>query len=74
MRQPLPRRPRKFTVDEYFASDLPEKVELIDGEIGPYSDDARYALLSNWGTDAIIDLIGADAWQSAIDAYRKTRT
>ena len=73
MRKPLSRKPRQFTVDEYFAADLPRKLELIDGEIGPFGDDARHALLANWGTDAIIALTGADVWRKALGADRPKR-
>jgi hypothetical protein len=73
MRKPLLRKPRKYTVDEYFAADPPRKMELIDGEIGPCSDDARLALLANWGVDASLELTGADVWRKAIGADRPKR-
>jgi hypothetical protein len=44
-------KPHGFTVDEYLSDqvDLPRKLELIEGEIGPFSDAAKLALLANWG-------------------------
>lgn len=66
MTHPIAAKPRLFTVDEYFAADLPEKMELIDGEIGPFSDEAVRALLANWGTDRIVKVTGADVWREAI--------
>jgi hypothetical protein len=72
-RKPLPRKPRKYTVDEFFEAGLPRKMELIYGEIGPFSDDARHALLANWGTDAIVRLTGAEVWRKAIGADRPKR-
>ena len=45
------RQPQIFAVDEYLSDDagLPEKMELWDGMIGPYSDDGIQTMLANWG-------------------------
>ncbi len=72
MLKPVSRSPQQFTVDEYFSplTDLPEKIELIDGEIGPYSDAAKLALLANWGADKIVALTGTDLWLETIAALK----
>jgi hypothetical protein len=46
-------KPRYFTVDDVYSedSDLPEKMELISGVLGPFSDKAILTLLTNWGAD-----------------------
>lgn len=64
------RKPQPITVDEFLSEDagLPEKVELIDGEIGPYSDAGKLTLLANWGADEIIRLTGRDVWFAALAA------
>ena len=64
------RKPQTFTVDECFspATNLPEKLELIDGEIGPFSDAAKMAILANWGSDKIVVLTGPDVWGEEIAA------
>jgi hypothetical protein len=66
----LQQQPQKFTVDEYFSddTDLPHKIELIDGVIGPFSNQAKIALLANWGVDSIIALTGPEIWMTAIAA------
>ena len=48
------------------AINLPEKLELIDGEIGPFSDAAQLAMLANWGADKIVALTGPDVWREAL--------
>jgi hypothetical protein len=70
MRKVLTRRSQKFTITEYFSDevDLPSKIELIDGVIGPFSDDAKLALLRNWGADTVIRLTGPDIWLKTIAA------
>ncbi len=70
MPKTLSRAPQQFTVDEYFspATDLPMKFELVDGEIGPFSDAAKLALLANWGSDKIVSLTGPDIWLETIAA------
>jgi hypothetical protein len=75
MPKPLTRQPRKFTVDEYFSddTDLPEKMELHDGVIGPFSDKAKLALLANWGADKIVALTGPAIWREAIEALEKRK-
>lgn len=66
----------EFTVDEYLSDDvdLPHKLELVDGVIGPFSDRAKRALLANWGTDKVLKLTGADVWREAIESIdRKSK-
>jgi hypothetical protein len=69
------RRAKKFTVDEYLSddTDLPRKIELWDGVIGPFSDNAKIALLANWGADRIIVLTGPAVWREALAALDKGR-
>ena len=66
----LGRKSLQFTVDEYLSDDvdLPRKLELVDGVIGPFSNRAKKALLANWGADAIIKLTGPEVWREAINA------
>ena len=67
------REPQPFTKPDYFAavSDLPERVEFVRGEIGPYSDVGKLTLLANWGADEIIRLTGPDVWREALAARVK---
>ena len=73
MPKTLTRKPQKFTVDEYFSpdTDLPEKMELHNGTIGPFSDKAKLAMLANWGADRIVKLTGPGIWREAIAAAEK---
>jgi hypothetical protein len=73
MPKTLQRKPQRFTVDEYFSedADLPEKMELIDGVIGPFSDKAKLALLANWGADKVVRLTGPDIWREVLRAREK---
>jgi len=73
MAKTLDRSPRKFDFDEFLSTkvDLPHKLELIDGIIGPFSNRAKLALLANWGTDAIIKLTGPDVWIEALEAAKR---
>ncbi len=70
MPKTLARKPQLFTVDECLSpdTDLPEKMELWDGVIGPFSDAAKLALLANWGADAVLALTGPEIWREAIAA------
>lgn len=70
MPKTLKRESQGFTVNEYFSpdTDLPEKMELWDGIIGPFSDAAKLALLANWGADKIVDLTGPEIWREATAA------
>lgn len=65
------REPQKITVDEYFSidADLPEKIELWDGVIGPYSDVGKSTMLANWGADKFVELTGPEIWCEAVAAY-----
>ncbi|MFM9939308.1 MAG: hypothetical protein ACKVP7_07420 [Hyphomicrobiaceae bacterium] len=74
MPKTLKRQPQEFTVDEYLSddTDLPEKMELWDGEIGPFSDTAKLALLANWGADKIVALTGPAIWLEAAKAAAKS--
>jgi hypothetical protein len=69
------RRAKEFTADEFLSddTDLPEKMELVDGIIGPFSDHAKIALLANWGADKIIALTGPEIWREALAASEKDR-
>lgn len=65
------RQPRRFTVDEFLSAaqtGFPERLELVEGRIGPFGDPARLALLANWGVDAIIELTGPEIWRLALAA------
>lgn len=68
------RKPLLFTVDEFLSDevDLPEKMELVDGVIGPYSKRGKLALLANWGADAIVRLTGPEIWREALAAADKS--
>lgn len=70
MPKALKRKPQKFSVDEFLSDevDLPRKMELIEGVIGPFSDKAKRALLANWGADRIVKLTGPEIWLEAIAA------
>ena len=68
MAKEIGREPQEYTVEEYFEADLPRKMELIDGVIGPFEDTAKLALLSNWGADEIIRLTGPEIWRDALTA------
>ena len=70
------RKPQKFTVDEVLSDevDMPRKLELIEGIIGPFSDDAIRALLTNWGADRIVRLTGPEIWLEAAAAAAKKGT
>ena len=71
----LKRAAQKFTVDEVYSddTDLPEKMELRNGVIGPFSDKAKRALLANWGADKILKLTGPEIWREAIEAAGKKK-
>ena len=75
MPKSVTRKPQKFTVDEYLSEDtgLPEKIELWDGEIGPYSDAGMLSMLANWGADRIIAATGPDVWREALAARDKKK-
>ncbi|MEQ1695950.1 MAG: hypothetical protein ABL901_08935 [Hyphomicrobiaceae bacterium] len=75
MPKQLHRARQAFTVKAFLSgeADLPEKVELVNGEIGPYSDAAKLSLLANWGADEIIRLTGPQIWHDALAAWGKTR-
>ena len=74
MPKQLTRAPQPLTVDEYFSegAGLPEKIELWDGKVGPYSDDGKRTMLANWGADEIIRLTGPEIWREALAALGKT--
>src|SRR5262249_25064937 len=51
MPKTVQRKPQKVTVDElldYEETGMPEKMELIGGVIGPFSDRGKLTLLANW--------------------------
>ena len=65
------RQPQPFTVDEYLSDDagLPEKMELWEGMIGPFSDQGIRTMLANWGADKIIEVTGPEVWREALAAF-----
>ncbi len=68
----IPRRePQPITVDQFFdpGLGLPEKTELVDGMIGPFSDDGIRNLIANWGVDRVIAATGRDVWRDALAAF-----
>ena len=73
MQMKLDGKARQFKVDQYFSDDvnLPRKLELVDGEIGPFSEKAKLALLANWGADEILRLTGSEIWHEAIKAFER---
>ena len=73
MPKTVQRKPQKFTVDEVLSrdADLPEKMELIEGVIGPFSDTAKLTLLANWGADRVVKITGPQFWREAIAALEK---
>ncbi len=75
MPKQIRREMQLFTAAEFLSEDagLPEKVELVDGEIGPYSDTGKLTLLANWGADEIIRLTGPEIWHDALAGRGKTR-
>ncbi len=75
MPKTLQREPQGFTADEFLSEDcdLPRKMELVEGVIGPFSDRAKRALLANWGADKIIKLTGLEIWREAIEAMGNRR-
>ena len=72
MTKPARREPQPFTVDEYFdpANGLPEKIELWDGMIGPYSDQGIRTMIANWGADRVIAATGPGVWREALVALK----
>lgn len=75
MAKTLKRKAQALSIDDYLSPevDLPEKLELIEGEIGPFSDAAKLALLANWGADTIVALTGPQVWREAIAAIDRER-
>jgi hypothetical protein len=69
LREPQLVTPREYLSDE---AGLPEKVELVRGVIGPYSDAGKRTLLANWGADDILRLTGPDVWREALAAFDKS--
>ena len=70
MTRVVKRQPQEFTVDEFLGDNLglPEKTELVDGMIGPFSDPGMRTLLANWGADRIIRATGQQVWREALAA------
>ena len=71
MSKAVERKPQGFTVDEFLSddADLPHKMELIDGVIGPFSDQGKLTLLANWGVDEVIRLTGPEVWRQALAEF-----
>lgn len=68
--------PQPVTADEFLSdgSGLPEKIELVQGVIGPYSDAGKLTLLANWGADDVMRLTGPEIWRAALATYDKNQT
>ena len=47
---------------------IPDRLELVRGVIGPFSDAGKLYLLTNWGADDIIRLTGTEIWRKALEA------
>ena len=70
MTRKVAREPQPVTTKEFLSRDLglPERVELVRGVIGPYSDEGKLTLLANWGAADIVRLTGSEVWLKAIAA------
>ena len=68
VRKPVRREPQAATTAEFLSdsSGLPEKIELVKGVIGPYSNAGKLTLLANWGADDVVRLTGAQIWREAL--------
>ena len=68
------RQPQKCTANEFLSGGpgLPEKTELVNGMIGPFSDEGMRTLLANWGADKIIEVTGPDVWLEALAARKRS--
>jgi hypothetical protein len=66
------RKPQTCTADQFLSEDtgLPHKLELVDGEIGPFPDAGKLTLLASWGADEIVRLTGPEVWQEALAALQ----
>ena len=67
-RQPQPVSAKEFLSDE---NGLPEKMELVRGQIGPFTDQGIVTLIANWGADRVIAATGPDIWREALVAGDK---
>ena len=67
------REPQEITAEEFLHANLglPEKIELVDGLIGPISDHGMQTLLANWGADRILRVTGSEVWREALAALDK---
>lgn len=70
-REPQPVTKAEFVSDE---AGLLNRMEWVRGEVGPFSDAGKRALLTNWGADQIIRITGPDVWREALAAYDAGRT
>ncbi|MDX2290304.1 MAG: hypothetical protein NW217_15985 [Hyphomicrobiaceae bacterium] len=66
---------QRFAAAEYCSEDAgrPEKLDLWDGVIGPYSDAGNLSLFANWGADEIVRLTGPDIWRETLAAIDATK-
>jgi hypothetical protein len=48
---------------------LPERVEFVQGVVGPYTDTGKLTLLANWGADEVLRLTGPEVWRAALAAH-----
>ena len=64
------REPLSFTKDEFLRARamLPERLEFVRGDIGPFSDEAVRMLIANWGADRIVAITGSEVWRQAAEA------
>lgn len=67
------REPQKVTASEFLSAEngLPEKMELVRGEIGPFDDRGLKTLLVNWGADRVIAVTGPEVWREALAALER---
>lgn len=56
--------PRRITTEEFVAS-IPEKLELVGGEI-PGGEDLLLLLLTQFGLARVTDMVGHELWRSAL--------
>jgi hypothetical protein len=65
------RRPQSVTKAAFLSpeSGLPEKIEYVRGEIGPFDDRGIATLLANWGADRVIAVTGPEVWREALSAH-----
>ena len=73
MARKVERRPQAVSASEFLSAEngLPEKMELVRGQIGPFSDTGIVTLIANWGADRVIAATGPEIWREALAARDK---